>query len=107
MESISTANVQQQVADGLQYLSVDSHIAALVLCFGAASVLAVTLLGILLGLTLMVHEVSWYLSGGGVAKVGVGIGMLQHLHCRHQLSALLSPCTHKVSVQVMNTKSHI
>jgi hypothetical protein len=30
----------------------------------------VTLLGVLLGLTLTVHELSWFLTGGGVAKVG-------------------------------------
>ena len=44
---------------------------AALLCAVPACILAVTLLGVLLGVTLTLHEVSWFLSGGGVAKVGV------------------------------------
>lgn len=56
-------------------------------CWPLAFLLAVTLLGVLLGVTLTLHEVSWFLSGGGVAQVG-GLTaavacVLLHLPCHH------------------------
>lgn len=68
-----------------QQKAVDQTLCLLLLAF----LLAVTLLGVLLGVTLTLHEVSWFLSGGGVAQVG---GRTAAVAC--VLLALCLPCHH-------------
>ncbi len=56
-------------------------------------VAAVTVLGLLLGITLAVHETSWYLSGRATTQVGVcncALSMLRAEHAAQLSTSILS-----------------
>eukprot|EP00879_Flechtneria_rotunda_P003130 GHRR01003351.1.p1 GENE.GHRR01003351.1~~GHRR01003351.1.p1 ORF type:complete len:673 (+),score=232.53 GHRR01003351.1:391-2409(+) len=66
----------------------------------------VTILGVLLGVTLACHEVSWYLAGKGTSKMAVDLARRHDLNIHVDISFPAIPCA-GLSVDIMDASGSV